>query len=236
MSTYPSAERQSCGYAIRYIKWLVESETTVEAGPDAFALLTAVAIAEDRLHYSRPPNFYNEQICRHSGIGSLPALIRARNRAIDLGLLHYSPAAKRRPGTYFVCGFPNDSLRKAEGIRKESGRNPTPSIPLPLPVPKKIREVASLDPAFQTFWEAYPLRNGKRVGKADAVKAFAKIKPTDRGDLMLAVKSYAATCGDFAKDPVRFLRNDFWRDHLVSPELPTTTKKLTPMTPGRRKP
>jgi len=128
MSEYPS-DRQGTMFGLQYVRWLIESEITVEAGPDAFALLVAVVMAEDRIHYQRAPNFFNEQIQRHSGIGSLPALIRARTRAVRLGLLNYTPSAKRRPGVYFVTGFPNDSLRNPKGIRKESGRNPSPSIP-----------------------------------------------------------------------------------------------------------
>jgi len=135
MCEYPSDRRDSM-FAVRFIRWLIESELTVEAGPDAFALLVAVVMAEDRIRYQRPPNFFNEQICRHSGIGSVPALIRARNRATELGLLVYAPAAKRRPGTYFVSAFPNDSLGNPEGIRRESVRNPSPSKPIPKPLPK----------------------------------------------------------------------------------------------------
>lgn len=122
-------------FAVHYIKWLIDSGTTTESGPDAFALLVAVVMREDEVRYARAVNFFNEQLCRHSGIGSVPALIRARNRAIELGLLHYEASAKRKPGRYFVDGFPNDSLGKAEGIRKESVRNPLPSSPIPKPNP-----------------------------------------------------------------------------------------------------
>lgn len=132
---YP--ERQSL-FALHYVKWLIDSGTTAEAGPDAFALLVAIVMREDEVRYSREVNFYNEQLCRHSGIGSVPALVRARKRAVELGLLHYETGAKRRPGRYFVCGFPNDSLRKAEGKRKESEKKAPPSTPDPIPIPNPI--------------------------------------------------------------------------------------------------
>lgn len=134
MSIYPT-DRKSCGYSIRYIRWLMHSGISSEIGPDAFALLVAVVMTEDEIHYQRPPNFYNEQLANRCGIGSVPALIRARKRAINAGLLSYKPGAKRRPGLYFVSGFSNDSLWNPEGKRKESEKNPTPSIPIPIPIP-----------------------------------------------------------------------------------------------------
>ncbi len=143
---YPSGERKGTAFAIRYVRWLMESEITVAAGPDAFALLVAVVMTEDRVFYNFPPNFYNEQLCRASGIGSIPALIRARSKAIELGLLAYQAGAKRRPGIYFVSGFHNDSLQnrelfsndslpKAQLSVSESETKAPPSIPIPIPIP-----------------------------------------------------------------------------------------------------
>lgn len=156
---YPSQERQGSFYALRYVRWLIESETVVETGPDAFALLVAVVMAEDRIHYTRAPNFYNEQLQRNSGIGSEPALIRARKRAVSLGLLTYIPGAKRRPGVYFVTGFPNESLAndekytnemlgKAEGIRRESVGKAQPSKPIPI-LNKNIAPVRCVRPTLK---------------------------------------------------------------------------------------
>ena len=135
---YPT-DRKSCGYSIRYIKWLCASDVALEVGPDAFALLVAVVTQEDEIHFTRPPNFFNDQLARRCGIGSEPALIRARKRAINAGLLFYKPGAKRRPGVYFVSGYANDSLANAEGIRRESAGKAQPSIPIPLPLPKNKR-------------------------------------------------------------------------------------------------
>lgn len=231
-------------FAVHYIKWLIDSGTTNESGPDAFALLVAVVMREDEVRYARAVNFFNDQLCRHSGIGSLPALIRARNRAVDLGLLRYEASTKRKPGRYFVDGFPNDSLGKAEGkqddsltnryeIRKESVRNPTPSNPIPIPI-LNTTAVAALDSSFDAFWKAYPPRNGKRLGKAEAVKAFAKIKPTDHADLMRAVKALVDS-GQIPKDPFRFLKPDCWREWIPSASTPIpTSKQLEPMVAGRR--
>lgn len=139
MTEYPM-DRQASGYAIRYIRWLSDSGAATEVGPDAFALLVAIVTKEDELHYSRAPNFFNEQLATRCGIVSVHALARARQRAIDAGLLHYEPAAKRRPGRYFVCGFHAQSARNVEGCHAHSAgkaggiRNP------PYPIPSNPRE------------------------------------------------------------------------------------------------
>ncbi|HBJ34277.1 MAG TPA: hypothetical protein DDZ51_05830 [Planctomycetaceae bacterium] len=252
MSTYPSAERKRSGYFARYAKSLFRCGAVMQIGKDPVMLALLVASREDRLHYNKPPMIWRAELMEQLGIGSPKGIIAARQAAIDAGLIFYAEGTRTQPPKYWslVPDWLDPYMRRvpkrntSESTRSELEReterkteHETERILEPITqYPPKGTRNASLDHAFQTFWEAYPLRNGKRVGKADASKAFAKIKPTDHADLMLAVKSYAATCGDFAKDPVRFLRNDFWRDHLVSPEPPTTTKRLTPMTPGRRKP
>lgn len=142
MSSYPT-DRKNCGYSIRYIRWLMHSGTSSEIGPDAFALLVAVVMTEDEIHYQRAPNFYNEQLANRCGIStnSKHALIRARRIAIDAGLLWYEPGAKRRPGRYFVIGFSSHSVPNQHRMCTESEPNVNPSIPIPIPNKKN----ASLD-------------------------------------------------------------------------------------------
>jgi hypothetical protein len=161
-------------FCIKYLRWLIDSDTVNEVGPDAFALLVAVVIREDALRYQYAPNYFNPQICRESGIHSVPALIRARERAIESGLLHYEPAAKRKPGRYFVSGFPNDSLPKgskcsndslpkAEGKRKESDQKALPSTPILIPNPIKRGSRTSFIPPTVDQVRAYVTENGLRV-------------------------------------------------------------------------
>lgn len=68
---------------------------------------------------------------------------------------------------------------------------------------------------FSRFWESYPSRNGKRVGKVATEKLFSKLDETDAPLVVSAAKNYAASktaMDGFAKDPERFLKNEFWRD------------------------
>ena len=154
MKAYPQRPKM---FALHYVRWLIDSGAVNAAGPDAFALLVAVAMREDAIFYLRAPNYTTKQITREAGFGSEPALIRARKRAVRLGLLEYTPGAKRRPGTYFVSGFtneslenreeyPNESLENASGMRQECVENasgkrhpPYPTPTLPDPTPKKER-------------------------------------------------------------------------------------------------
>jgi hypothetical protein len=150
-------------FFVKYLKWLIDSETAAEAGADVLALLTAVVKREDDLFYKRAPNYYNQQLEREAGFGSLPPFIATRKRAVKLGLLDYTPGAKRKPGVYFVKGCPNESLengeecsneslekgeecpkdlkRNPDGKRKESKRkaegirHPPNPIPIPDPIP-----------------------------------------------------------------------------------------------------
>ena len=128
MSDYPSAERQSCGYGIRYMRWVMESNLANEIGQDSVVVLLAVVTVEDALHYMRPPTFFNEQLMSRCGFKSRHTLIGARQRAVDHGLLSYSPGKKRQAGTYFTTGldpvaetFGAYCAPKADRKRIESG-------------------------------------------------------------------------------------------------------------------
>ncbi|TWU24901.1 hypothetical protein Pla52o_11970 [Novipirellula galeiformis] len=154
MSDYP--ERPPY-YAMRYIRWISESGISHEIGVNGFAVLVAVVAMEDELRYSRPPNFYNDQLARRCGLASEHALIRARKRCEAEGLLVYERGAKRNPGVYYVTGFTapsavkakatdQDSLRLAQGNRRHSAAKAAPSIPSPMPMPKKKPE-PTFDPA-----------------------------------------------------------------------------------------
>ena len=238
MSEYP--ERQQY-FALHFIRWLSDSGAVMEIGPDAFAMLTAVVSMEDELRYSRAPNFYNEQLARRCGIVSVHSLIRARNKCTEAGLLHYEAAKKRSPGTYYVCGFTAQNAGKDKGQlrlpcakRTESGRKTQPSIPMPNPNPKSKGASLFSGVSFEDFWNAYPLRNGKRVGKPDAIKAFSKINEADHVDLMRAVKGYAAS-GQMAKDASRFLKDNYWRDWIDSPTNSTESDSPAPQAKRRRR-
>jgi hypothetical protein len=71
--------------------------------------------------------------------------------------------------------------------------------------------------SFTAFWARYPRRNGKKLGRADALAQWQRLKPTEIPAVMTGVEHYAAACnglpwGTFAKDAFRWLRGRCWLD------------------------
>jgi hypothetical protein len=78
---------------------------------------------------------------------------------------------------------------------------------------------------FDEFWEIYPPRKGRKAGKRDTRPVFAKIDPKDIPLLLIATANYAASCGEFARDPIRFLKGDFWRDFIEPASVSAPSRK-----------
>jgi len=77
------------------------------------------------------------------------------------------------------------------------------------------QKTSNYEEEFEQFWQAYPARNGKKVGKKMAHKEFIKVMPAVRFEvLMEAVRGYAVSCNGFPKDAERFLKHEIWKDCL----------------------
>lgn len=90
------------------------------------------------------------------------------------------------------------------------------------------KNVAPESHEFEKAWTLYPARNGKKLLKAEAKASFLKIKETDIPLVLIAIQNYASSQGaqdGFAKDMVRFLRNDRWREWLTMEIVQEITKK-----------
>jgi len=75
---------------------------------------------------------------------------------------------------------------------------------------------------FTWFWEAYPKRNDKRVGKKATYRRWLQICKSDSSmEVFHAAQNYAqskiARVDGKARDPERFLKDDYWRDWLDGP-------------------
>ncbi len=88
---------------------------------------------------------------------------------------------------------------------------------------------------FERFWQAYPKRNGKKVGKHECGIWFARFKPSsDMVDKMVAwleidKNNHRADSKEFyasLPDPIRFLKRVMWDDdiELIKSETKTKTK------------
>lgn len=59
--------------------------------------------------------------------------------------------------------------------------------------------------SFDEFWKVYPARNGKKIGKDNALIEWRKLKPSERERAMVGAKHLAAS-DQLPKDAERFLR------------------------------
>lgn len=118
------------------------------------------------------------------------------------------------------------------------GKTITPSRPHPVPVKESLtrREVVNPTSAQQRektapplsvsdnfaafaeeFWQEYPPRKGKKLGKKPTLGLLRKIPSRDWDEVMAATRNYASSSTairGYAKDPERFLAADYWRDWL----------------------
>lgn len=84
----------------------------------------------------------------------------------------------------------------------------------------KPAEFKDHPPEFEAFWQAYPRRKGKRVGKGAALRLWHKLKPAEQCEALEAAKNYArsdAAQRGYARDADRFLKADWWRDWVEGP-------------------
>ena len=86
----------------------------------------------------------------------------------------------------------------------------------------QLIDTTPLDPlrGFDKFWDAYPKRNGKRVGRQDAEKRWRPLSLDDRRAAWRGAVNYAQAVDrglTIAKDAFRFLRDRSWEDWLDGP-------------------
>lgn len=114
----------------------------------------------------------------------------------------------------------------------ESVEQPTTNQPLtshqpttnqPLTTNKNVKNIRSIlsPPFFEDFWKTYPKRNGKKVGRKECLEYFKSFTNGDREQVVIAASNYANSKDareGFSRDPIRFLKKDFWRDWIGNTE------------------
>ncbi len=129
-------EKRPKFWAMRYIRTVLNSLSVCEMGHDSFTLIVTIAMQEDRFGYSKPVNFWNEQLAELCGFRSVKQLQRARDRAISSGWLEYRSGFKSIPAVYrsvipgqmpgaFLDNNDLESARNPPGIRQESVQLPS---------------------------------------------------------------------------------------------------------------
>jgi hypothetical protein len=84
---------------------------------------------------------------------------------------------------------------------------------------------------FEVFWGNYPSRNGKKLTKQDSFKKFKELSTEDALLVITAAKNYASSSGakdGYAKDAVRFFKNDFWREWITQENKQSVKSEVFP--------
>lgn len=103
----------------------------------------------------------------------------------------------------------DDSKCPRNPIQSESNPNPNPN-----PTRAGVRDGSS---DFELFWAAYP----KKVGKADAMKAFAKIRDVDVQTMIAAIEAqkksrqWQKDDGQYIPNPSTWLNQGRWQDEVM---------------------
>ena len=75
--------------------------------------------------------------------------------------------------------------------------------------------VVALAHPFSEFWDLYPTRHGKKVGKANTEIAWKKLTNDQRASAMASIHHYRLACDaglTMAKDPERWIKGKCWDD------------------------
>jgi len=84
------------------------------------------------------------------------------------------------------------------------------------------------DSDFEQFWDRFPARHGKRVGKGPAQTVWRRLSKVKRSLALSAVEHYRSACDGgvtLAKDPHRWLSSSSWVDWQTPAEAPRNGSK-----------
>lgn len=134
---------------------------------------------------------------------------RVRKWRADVKRTHSGEANDTHGDTEDVTRNETRSVQRASGYLPTVPTN-TPPPPF-APTPKKRAGRVLADPSFDAFWTLYP----KKAGRADAVKAWAKLNLADREKALAAVRLYATAMAgrlEFVKHPQGWLNGRRFED------------------------
>jgi hypothetical protein len=117
----------------------------------------------------------------------------------------------------------------------------------PEPEPKQQPEEEKDTPpavssSFKGFWNLYPMRNGKRLGRAKAFRQWNRLSPNHQKLVMRAVQHYAASKnvadGIGIKDPHRWLgaagHDEPWREWIEPEEVAAVNNQAALLSCSKR--
>lgn len=127
------------------------------------------------------------------------------------------------------CGA-KETYKETESVG-EVPANGSPQLTL-VPDPEAEKGKGS-DYRFEEAWQAYPRRNGVRVGKKEAREQWRKLSYADKGLCWKAIHIFAASKPELPPDMVRWLKHERWRDWLDRDPSPKPPAGLAEPTMSR---
>lgn len=119
---------------------------------------------------------------------------------------------------------------KEDAARKRRGRGTAPTAEQAAMSITQDTDTGKAGPAderqfmafFEAWWKAYPSRETEsgrvvKIGKGQCQSLLRRLPANEYGPMLQAVKNYAES-GQLPKDPIRFLKNDYWRDWVNPPK------------------
>ena len=147
------------------------------------------------------------------------------------------------PATPLLEKFASNTIYLSDTVKQTFTQTvskwPSHPSPKPSPYPSPTQEQEqeqeqeqdpppAVDHQFEEFWKAYPMRDGRRIGKPEALKKWSSLSAPDRKRVLIAVQHYANSnqvlAGIGIKDPHRWLRkgkkDEPWREWLEPEQAP----------------
>jgi hypothetical protein len=192
-------------------------------------LATLVVVTERRLRQMLQEFEEREWITvTHEGLGGGRGVHHKMRISLQLGNLFpgYEPPKERGSAVPSNAKLGNP----ARETRKSSAGNSEISCTLPLLSNQVLNQEETTtraeDPSgvpFDEFWNHYPERDGKKIGRSEAVSGWERLSDSERTSVMVGVRHYRVACDDGvtkAMDAHRWLAKRRWED-WQTPAVPS---------------
>ena len=165
---------------------------------------------------------------------STETVTKAVDAFIDADMLHRDDESRLAVVNWASRQFESDNRANApevpppKGGSSVNGTTTEPTTPESESESEENPSVDTPDDGFDSFWDKYPPRDGKKAAKARAVTAWKRMSKAKRELALTGVEHYAAS-GWRAKDAFRWLNDEAWVDW----QEPATPDAVQPVEPAR---
>jgi hypothetical protein len=118
---YPT-DRRGTHWSHHLVRAMGKTCLAQTIGPEACWLITVIAHTEDAKKYSGAVTYYNEQLMPLCGFRTHSRPIRAREKAVSEGWLHYRPGGKAKAGLYWTLNPKSCEVESAPKIEAQTER------------------------------------------------------------------------------------------------------------------